>query len=126
MFKAFRVAGDSMFPTLSHNDLVITRKKMRVRVGDIVVMNIAAYGRVVKRVKSIAENGYLRLIGDNLLERSSCCSVPQSGDTVTGTVFITIKTGCLNRYKNGWVRKLKHMRRSFQVSGNSESGGAKS
>tara|TARA_B100001093_G_scaffold100942_1_gene93050 strand:- start:3122 stop:3499 length:378 start_codon:yes stop_codon:yes gene_type:complete len=114
MLKVYRVTGDSMFPTLSHDDIFFAYKKKKVITGDIVVMQIPFFGRIVKRVKSLDNDSYI-LAGDNPSEQSSCCSSPQSNKYMIGTLLFTLKTGCIIRHKSSWMRKLKQVKRPFQT-----------
>ena len=58
----YRVAGDSMRPTLEPGQLLLGWRWGRAKVGDIVV---AGYGRpLVKRLAALAESG-VWLAGDN-------------------------------------------------------------
>ena len=109
MLKVFRVTGDSMFPTLSHNDILFAYKKKRVSAGDIVVMQIPIFGRIVKRVKSLGNDSYI-LTGDNPSEQSSCCSNPHSNKYMIGTLLFALKTGCIIRHKSSWMRKLNQVK----------------
>jgi nickel-type superoxide dismutase maturation protease len=66
--RAFRVEGDSMFPTLKHGDMVIVVPLSKPAPGDIVA---AAHPfkkdlSVIKRVGSIQSDGRYFLVGDNL------------------------------------------------------------
>lgn len=49
MFRLYRVTGPSMAPTLSTGDIVLLRKR-RARDADIVVVNHAVFGTIIKRI----------------------------------------------------------------------------
>lgn len=68
----FTVSGASMFPTLAEGDEVVVDygayRCKKPSVGDVVVAvspDGAAYGRIVKRVVGIAQDGRFFLQGDN-------------------------------------------------------------
>ena len=124
MPKIFRVTGDSMYPTLSNNDIVVTCEK-KIRAGDIVVLNLPRFGRVVKRINSL-DDGSCTLIGDNLSERSACCSIAESTENIIGCVVLTVRTGAMVVYKNNWIRKFKQFKRSLSIYVNLQNSDAKS
>ena len=103
-----------MFPVLSHNDLVVTREK-KISAGDIVVLNIPRFGRVVKRVKILGKSSCL-LTGDNSSEQSSCCSTAHSTEYIIGSLFFTIRMSVLMIHKDRWIRKLKQLERLFRIN----------
>ena len=113
MPKIFRVTGDSMYPTLSHNDILVTCEK-KIRAGDIVVLNLPRFGRVVKRIKSLVD-GSCTLMGDNLSERSACCSIAQNTEDIIGCVVLTVRTGSMIVYKNSWTRKCRQFKRLLKI-----------
>jgi phage repressor protein C with HTH and peptisase S24 domain len=124
MPKIFRVTGDSMYPTLSNNDILVTCKK-KIRAGDIVVLNLPRFGRVVKRINSLGD-GSCTLIGDNLSERSRCCSTAQNTENIIGCVVLTVRTGAMSVYKNSWIRKFKRFKRLLLIYVNPQNSDAKS
>ncbi len=124
MPKIFRVTGDSMYPTLSNNDILVTCKK-KIRAGDIVVLNLPRFGRVVKRINSLGD-GSCTLIGDNPSERSTCCSTAQNTENIIGRVVLTVRTGAMSVYKNSWIRKFKRFKRLLLIYVNPQNSDAKS
>lgn len=79
-----------MAPTLCHNDLVLVRRRSRVSVNEVVVVDSPPVGYVVKRV-SIISKGYLRLQGDNPRLDSSVCGKDILLDSLVGTVFLRLR-----------------------------------
>lgn len=77
MFRLIRVSGQSMSPTLSDGDIVITIKPRRLRAGLIYVVNHSDIGIIIKRLSEFDERGRAVLRGDNARSTSS---------TVMGTV----------------------------------------
>jgi nickel-type superoxide dismutase maturation protease len=65
--KIFRVAGDSMLPTLRNGDAVMIASRAAVDEGDIVLAQhpYKQSVRMLKRVAYIVENGRYTLEGDN-------------------------------------------------------------
>jgi nickel-type superoxide dismutase maturation protease len=68
--KAYRVAGDSMLPTLKSGDIVLTDPRAEIYVGDIVAADhpYKQSVKLIKRVESIRPDGRYILVGDNLGE----------------------------------------------------------
>ena len=77
-----------MLPFVAYGDLVITFRG-DVRSGDVVVMGLPGYGRVVKRARQITEHT-LSLASDNRETLSACCGVPQSKKNLIGKVLCKI------------------------------------
>ncbi len=113
-----------MYPTLSHNDILVTCEK-KIRVGDIVVLNLPRFGRVVKRIKSLVD-GSCTLMGDNLSERSASCSIAQNTEDIVGCVVLTVRTGAMIVYKNSWTRKCRQFKRLLRSYVNPQDSDAKS
>ncbi|GAB3485028.1 S24/S26 family peptidase [Marinomonas epiphytica] len=66
MFNLIKVDGDSMSPTLMDGDYVLTaRWYRRLKVGQIVVIDHALYGVMVKKILHVAPDGQLWLGGEN-------------------------------------------------------------
>ncbi len=65
--KIFKVAGDSMSPTLQDGDAVMILPRASVAPGDIVLAKhpYKQSVKVLKRVAAIDENGRYTLAGDN-------------------------------------------------------------
>ena len=123
MPKIFKVTGYSMYPTLSHNDILVTCEK-KTKAGDIVVLDLPRFGKVVKRIKSLSDERCV-LIGDNLSESSACCSIAQSTENIIGCVVLTVRTGAMIVYKNSWIRKLKQLKKFLQIYVNLQNSDAK-
>ena len=51
VIKLVRVVGNSMSPSLRHNDLIFIKERKKIFVNDIVIFNIYATGLIVKRVQ---------------------------------------------------------------------------
>lgn len=66
MFSVLKIQGQSMYPSLSNGDFVVTvRYFYRLTVDDIVVFQHPLYGRLIKRVQEINSTGMLRVSGEN-------------------------------------------------------------
>ncbi|MBJ7539697.1 S24/S26 family peptidase [Marinomonas transparens] len=66
MFRLIKVKGDSMVPRLQDGDFVFTSRFYRqLTVDQLVVVDHALYGFIVKRVLHIAPDGQLWLGGEN-------------------------------------------------------------
>ncbi|HUR98898.1 MAG TPA: nickel-type superoxide dismutase maturation protease [Pyrinomonadaceae bacterium] len=65
--KIFRVAGDSMLPTLKDGDAVMIVTRSPASVGDIVLAQhpYKQSVKMLKRVAAIDESGRYELVGDN-------------------------------------------------------------
>ena len=86
MFQYFRIKGESMFPTLQSGDIVMTSDLVEIKKNDIVVFNDAAYGTVVKKVRSIKKN-YFKVKSDNLKTDSPVCSTLHPNRNIIGKVI---------------------------------------
>lgn len=61
MLQIFKISGDSLYPYYKDGQRVICLKVLkgsRIKVDDTVVFEKDAYGMMIKRVKSIENNGY--------------------------------------------------------------------
>lgn len=58
-----RVVGDSMYPTLENDQLIVLRLGAPLRIGDIVVFDYRGREKI-KRIHGI-EGGFLYVLGDN-------------------------------------------------------------
>lgn len=65
MLNLVKIRGDSMLPTLSDGDTVITTKPRTIRAGLIYVVNHSDLGLIIKRLDSFDNSGRARLSGDN-------------------------------------------------------------
>lgn len=64
--KIVRVAGTSMWPTLGHNDFVVSLgTPERIQIGDVVILEHADLGTIVKRVCADHRDGTFSVSGDN-------------------------------------------------------------
>lgn len=70
--RIFKVAGDSMSPTLTDGDVILISPKASIVPGDIVVAKhpYKQSVKILKRVAAIDENGRYSLEGDNPDESS--------------------------------------------------------
>ena len=67
MFRLIRVDGDSMSPALENGDYILIKKarsQVKLRPGLIYVVNHDRLGRIIKRLKSVDQDG-LWFSGDN-------------------------------------------------------------
>ncbi|MFL1482656.1 S24/S26 family peptidase [Marinobacter sp. LN3S78] len=71
--KLYRVIGDSMLPDLAAGSFVVTlrHRAQTLRVNDVVVVEHAIHGRMIKRVIGIGQDGALSLAGDNAARSTS-------------------------------------------------------
>jgi len=66
LIGVFKVYGNSMLPSMSNGDFVITScLLMRLKEGDVVVAEHPVYGRLIKRVVVVSSESGLRLAGEN-------------------------------------------------------------
>ena len=71
--KLFRVSGDSMSPQFVENDYVLafSRRNLRLKPGQVVVVSHPLYGTIIKRIAQITNDHKLRLRGDNQQQSTS-------------------------------------------------------
>ncbi|WP_111497661.1 nickel-type superoxide dismutase maturation protease [Marinobacter bohaiensis] len=71
--RLFKVTGESMLPELGPGSFVIVfgRRSLALRVGDVIVAEHPAYGRIVKRITAIQPDAALMLAGDNPAKSTS-------------------------------------------------------
>jgi len=64
----YKVAGDSMLPNFYCGDFVIAYRLFHsvFKQGDVVVVEHAQFGKIIKRIITIENGGTLLLVGDNL------------------------------------------------------------
>jgi nickel-type superoxide dismutase maturation protease len=64
----YKVAGDSMQPSFCCGDFVIAyrRRHSVFKQGDVVVVEHAQFGKIIKRIFTIENGGSLLLVGDNI------------------------------------------------------------
>jgi len=72
MFSLKKIKGASMYPALVENNYIVINHFFRkLHVGDIVIVDHPVYKHIIKRILTIAENGDLWLIGDNIVSITS-------------------------------------------------------
>lgn len=85
-----RVYGNSMLPTLKQGNIVLAVKKKRVKVNDLIIAKVNKK-EVVKRVKSITNDGSLYLLGDNLSQSTDSRTYGNVGkQNIIGVVLAKI------------------------------------
>ncbi len=89
MLNFFRVNGDSMEPTVLSGSYVLTFKKVKYDIGDIVIVSITSDLNIIKRVVSIC-NGKIKLSGDNSSKSSSLCEPWYSMDQILGKMIFNL------------------------------------
>ena len=64
----YKVTGDSMQPGFCCGDFVIAYRRLHsvFKQGDVVVVEHAQFGKIIKRIITIENDGTLLLVGDNL------------------------------------------------------------
>ena len=66
MFSMIKVRGNGMAPRLYDGDFVfIIHRYLNLHVGQLVVVNHALYGLIIKRILFVHENGNYWLEGEN-------------------------------------------------------------
>ena len=86
MFQYFKIKGESMLPSLQSGDIVMTSDLVEINKNDIVVINDATYGKVVKRVSFIKKN-YFKVKSDNLKTDSPVCTKSHPIRNIIGKVI---------------------------------------
>tara|TARA_B100000212_G_scaffold298293_1_gene242423 strand:+ start:507 stop:779 length:273 start_codon:yes stop_codon:yes gene_type:complete len=86
MSDFFSVIGNSMNPILKDGDKVICEKTKNLTKGDLVVLNVENYGKIVKKVKWINDK-QLRVEGSNPKCHSSACDFNHDLSSVLGKVI---------------------------------------
>jgi hypothetical protein len=66
---AFRIEGESMWPTIDDGDTVLVKRSLSAREGDIVLAKhpYKSSVKIVKRVAEVLPDGALILLGDRIL-----------------------------------------------------------
>ena len=85
MSDIFSVSGNSMNPILKDGDKVICLINTDINKGDLVILDVEPYGKIVKKVKWINENE-LRVEGTNPRCYSSSCDFNHSLSSIIGKV----------------------------------------
>ncbi len=64
----YKVTGDSMLPNFYCGDFVLAHRRFHsvFKQGDVVVVKHAQFGKIIKRIITIENNGTLLLAGDNI------------------------------------------------------------
>lgn len=67
--SCYKVAGDSMLPSFCCGDFVIIYRRAHstFKQGDVVVVDHAEFGKIIKRILAVRNDGCLLLVGDNLM-----------------------------------------------------------
>ncbi|PHS77306.1 MAG: peptidase S24 [Robiginitomaculum sp.] len=91
-----KVVGDSMSPTLTGGDYVLTIKPRSIRPGFIYVVNHSDLGRIVKRLERI-ENSQYFFKGDNPQSTPSAVIGPVAKDRIIGRTILRISKSGLKR-----------------------------
>jgi phage repressor protein C with HTH and peptisase S24 domain len=67
-FGCYKVAGDSMLPSFCCGDFVIIYRRANsiFKQDDVVVVEHAEFGKIIKRIVAVESEGNLLLAGDNL------------------------------------------------------------
>ncbi|MGO3346214.1 MAG: S24/S26 family peptidase [Marinomonas sp.] len=95
MFRLIKVLGNSMAPRLHDSDFVFTsRFYPHLKVGQIIVVDHALYGLIIKKVLHIAPDGQLWLGGENVQSLSPERIGWVSSKRIVGKVIGSI---CANR-----------------------------
>ena len=91
-----------MLPSVASGDLIVTYGYRQVATGDVVVIVLPDYGRVVKRVRQATEH-WLELASDNRETFSSCCGSRHPKTHLVGTVVFRVNLKrLLARIKGAW------------------------
>jgi phage repressor protein C with HTH and peptisase S24 domain len=86
MLNFCKVDGDSMEPTILSGSYVISLKKIKYNIGDIVVVTISEDLNIIKRIVSICDRK-IKLSGDNTLKSSSLCEPWYSQNQILGKMI---------------------------------------
>lgn len=92
MFRLIRVDGDSMSPALENGDYILIKKarsQVKLRPGLIYVVNHDRLGRIIKRLKSVDQDG-LWFSGDNPASTSTQSLGPARPSDLNGRAFLRI------------------------------------
>tara|TARA_Y100001958_G_C20884884_1_gene313578 strand:+ start:123 stop:359 length:237 start_codon:yes stop_codon:yes gene_type:complete len=75
-----------MLPSLEGGDVVMTSNLVEIKKNDIVVLNDASYGIVVKRITTL-EDDYFKVKSDNLKTDSPVCAKSHLKKNIIGKVI---------------------------------------
>ena len=90
MFQILRIQGNSMSPEYQNGDFVLIVRTCRPKVGDVIVFHNQLYGRLIKRIEKITEQG-IYVIGTGANSLDSRRLGPVSPDKALGKVIWHIK-----------------------------------
>jgi len=90
VFKIYKVQGSSMFPTIRHNDYLLTFKVKKIEKKSIIVSFLDDKRFIVKRVKDISEN-FFTLSSDNKMTESEFCNQKFSTDKIFYKVILAYR-----------------------------------
>ena len=88
MLNFYKVYGDSMEPTILSGSYVISSKKIKYNIGDIVVVTISEDLNIIKRIVSMSDRK-IKLSGDNNNKSSSLCEPWYSEDQILGKMMFS-------------------------------------
>ena len=88
MLNFCKVYGDSMEPTILSGSYVISSKKTKYNIGDIVIVTISEDLNIIKRIVSVS-NRKIKLSGDNNNKSSSLCEAWYSEDQILGKMIFS-------------------------------------
>ena len=83
MADIYSVSGNSMNPILKDGDKVTCLKTTDINKGDLVILDVESYGKIIKKVKWINEKE-LRVEGTNPRCYSSSCDFNHSISSIIG------------------------------------------
>ena len=78
-----------MEPNYRPGNLVVGIKSKKINIDDIVIVQHKSLGKIIKRVKSIDENG-IELQSDNKKYGSIAVNDPHSPESIIGKVYFKI------------------------------------
>ncbi|MCF6221898.1 MAG: hypothetical protein L3J65_12370 [Robiginitomaculum sp.] len=89
MIRLVKVVGDSMSPTLSGGDYIVTIKPRLLQSGFIYVVNHSDLGQIVKRLERI-EDGRYYFAGDNPKSTPDAVIGPVPRERIAGYAILAI------------------------------------
>jgi nickel-type superoxide dismutase maturation protease len=87
----FKIRGSSLAPAYRDGDYVVCLPVTRLRLGAVVVFDHPDYGRLIKRVEHVAEDGRLFVLGDDIDSVDSRRFGPIEPDSLLGRVVWHIR-----------------------------------
>ncbi len=106
MIRLVKVVGDSMSPTLSGGDYIVTIKPRLLQPGFIYVVNHSDLGQIVKRLERI-EDGRYYFAGDNPNSTPGAIIGPVQRERIAGYAVLAIS--------NFGVKKLTKYSKSAKL-----------